>query len=82
MEYIFDLADANFVCIRIYFRILLKSQFKKHLILGGLINGKLHGPNDLVQLGEIEDLKTGDLFIIENFQNYYQNELLSFNYLN
>ena len=43
----------------ICFRILLKSQFKKHLILGGLIGGQLYGPNELVQLGEIDNLETG-----------------------
>ena len=37
----------------------MKTQYTKHLILGGLINGKLYGPNTFVEIAEMEDLQSG-----------------------
>ena len=39
----------------------MKTQYTKHLILGGLINGKLYGPNTLVEIAEMDDLQTGKI---------------------
>ena len=46
---------------RIRYRALMKTQYTKHLILGGLINGKLYGPNTLVEIAEMDDLQTGKI---------------------
>ena len=37
----------------------MKTQYTKHLILGGLINGQLYGPNTFTEIAEMDDLQTG-----------------------
>ena len=37
----------------------MKTQYTKHLILGGLINGQLYGPNTFTEIAEMDDLQAG-----------------------
>ena len=39
----------------------MKFQPKTHLILGGLMDGKMHGPSTFVELGKLDSLEMGEL---------------------
>ena len=47
----------------------MKTQYTKHLILGGLINGKLYGPSTFTEIAEMDDLQSGssDKAIFQDF---------------
>ncbi|KAL5260716.1 hypothetical protein ACHWQZ_G010761 [Mnemiopsis leidyi] len=48
-----DVNEVQAIC-----KALKKTQYTKHLILGGLLNGKLHGPNTFTEIAEMDDLQS------------------------
>ena len=45
-------------------KLLLTVQPSKHMILGGLMDGKLYGPNTFVELGKLDDLKSEQVKLV------------------